>query len=121
MTMLMLKQMFAQWGKPAPEVNADDEEQQLEDLVKIFTRPDSERRMKSMLAKQLVQMEGEGMGFDMMNGTVILTERNKAAMKTLEKTLKDGKRDLFTCGSFCSIGARNEYGYQLPPGAWGAM
>jgi hypothetical protein len=94
MTMLILKQMFEQMSKPMPEVNAEDEEKQLEELVRVFTRPDSERRMKAMLAKQLVQMEGDGMGFDMMNGTVILTERNKAAMKTLEKALKDGKKDI---------------------------
>src|SRR4029079_1982943 len=92
MTMLILKQMFEQMSKPMPEVNAEDEEKQLEELVRVFTRPDSERRMKAMRAKQLVQMEGDGMGFDMMNGTVILTERNKAAMKTLEKALKDGKK-----------------------------
>jgi hypothetical protein len=49
--------------------------------------------MKAMLAKQLVSMEGDG-GFDAMNGTVLLTERNKAAMKTLEATLKNGKKDI---------------------------
>ncbi len=96
MMMLMLKQMFQQMSKPTPEASDKDQdsEQQLEDLVRIFTRPDSERRMKTMLARQMVEMEGEGGPFDAMNGTVILTERNKAAIKTLEKTLKDGKKDI---------------------------
>jgi hypothetical protein len=93
MTMLMLKQMWEQMSKPQPEVNEEDAEKQLEDLVRVFTRPDSERRMKAMLAKQLVSMEGDG-GFDVMNGTVLLTERNKAAMKTLDATLKNGKKDI---------------------------
>jgi hypothetical protein len=93
MTMLMLKQMWEQMSKPQPEVNEEDGEKQLEDLVRVFTRPDSERRMKAMLAKQLVSMEGDG-GFDVMNGTVLLTERNKAAMKTLDATLKNGKKDI---------------------------
>jgi hypothetical protein len=93
MTMLMLKQMWEQMQKPQPEVNDQDAEQQMEDLVRVFTRPDSERRMKAMLAKQLVSMEGDG-GFDAMNGTVLLTERNKAAIRTLETALKDGKKDI---------------------------
>src|SRR5581483_6643868 len=58
MTMLMLKQMWEQMQKPQPDVTDEDGEKQLEDLVRVFTRPDSERRMKALLAKQLVSMEG---------------------------------------------------------------
>jgi hypothetical protein len=50
--------------------------------------------VKLLLAKNLAQMEETGMGFDAMDGTVILTERNKAAIATLERVLKDGKRDI---------------------------
>ena len=84
MTMIMLKQMWEQMQKPQPDANDEDSEKQMEDLVRVFTRPDSERRMKTMLAKQLVSMEGDG-GFDSMNGTVLLTERNKAAIATLQR------------------------------------
>jgi hypothetical protein len=94
MTMLMLKSMMQQMTKPQPQTTDEQSEQQMEDLVKVFTRPDSERRMKIVLAKQLADMEGGGLGADMMNGTVILTERNNAAIKTLEQTLKDGKKDI---------------------------
>src|SRR4051794_11722858 len=94
MTMLMLKQMWEQMSKPQPAVAEEDAEKQLEDLVKVFTRPDSERRMKTLLAKQLVSMEDQGGGLDAMSGTVLLTERNKAAIKTLEATLKSGKTDI---------------------------
>src|SRR4051812_17411528 len=94
MMMLMLKQMWEQMSKPQAAAKEEDADQQLEDLVKVFTRPDSERRMKTLLAKQLVSMEDEGGGFDAMNGTVLLTERNKAAIKTLEATLKSGKTDI---------------------------
>jgi hypothetical protein len=93
MMSLMLKQMWEQMQKPQPDVNDEDSEKQLEDLVRVFTRPDSERRMKTLLAKQLVSMEGEG-GMDAMNGTVLLTERNKAAIATLDRVLKDGKKDI---------------------------
>ena len=94
MMMLMLKSMFQQMSKPQPEMTEEEADKQIEDLVHIFTRPDSSRQLKLLLAKNLAQMEEGGMGLDVMGGTVILTERNKAAMKTLEHTLKDGKKDI---------------------------
>jgi len=96
MTMLMVRQMFQQLANPPKEgdANAQSSEMQLEDLIEMFTRPDGERQIKLLLAKNLAQLEEGGMGLDAMQGTVILTERNKAAMKTLEKTLKEGKRDI---------------------------
>jgi hypothetical protein len=89
MLTIMLGQMWEQMNKPQPQMSDQDAEQQLEQLVRVFTRPDSERRMKIMLAKQMVSMESEGQGFGAMNGTVLLTERNKAAITTLKKTLQD--------------------------------
>jgi hypothetical protein len=94
MMMLMLKQMWQQMSKPQPETSDEDSEKQLEDLVRVFTRPDSSRQLKLLLAKNLAQMEEGGMGLDVMGGTVILTERNNAAIKTLKNTLKDGKKDI---------------------------
>jgi hypothetical protein len=94
MMTLMLKQMLQQMSKPQPETSDADSEQQLEDAVRIFTRPDSTRQMKMLLAKNMVQMETDGTGFDSMGGTVILTERNKAAMATLDTALKDGHKDI---------------------------
>ena len=93
-TSLMLKQMFEAWTKPQPQATEADEDQQVVDLIQVFTRPDSERRLKIMFAKQMADMEETGVGFDAMDGTVILTERNKAAMTVLDKTIKDGKKDI---------------------------
>jgi hypothetical protein len=42
----------------------------------------------------MVQMETEGTGFDSMGGTVILTERNKAAIAALQTAIKDGHKDI---------------------------
>jgi hypothetical protein len=95
MTMLMVRQMFQQMANPPKEdANAPTSEMQLEDLIQMFTRPDGERQIKLLLAKNLAQLEEGGMGLDAMDGTVILTERNKAAISTLQRTLKEGKRDV---------------------------
>lgn len=95
MPMLMVRQMLQQLMQP-PGAGQNDQAMgpQLEDLIRAFTRPDGERQVKLLLARNLAQMEEGGMGLDAMEGTVILTERNRAAMKTLEQTLKDGKRDI---------------------------
>jgi hypothetical protein len=39
-------------------------------------------------------MEEHALGLDGPGGSVILTERNKAAVRVLENVLKDGKRDI---------------------------
>jgi len=39
-------------------------------------------------------MENDAMGLSGPEGTVIVTERNKAAIKALQKALKDGKKDV---------------------------
>lgn len=64
------------------------------DVVDLMTRPDGDRQLKLIIARHLGDIEREAMGLDMLSGTVILTERNKAVMKTLDETLKDGKREI---------------------------
>jgi hypothetical protein len=100
---LMLQQMMKAMSQPPPDDNAanangqnaeDDSTRQMEELIQMVTRPDGERRMKLMLARHMSDMEAGAMGLDGPNGSVILTERNKAAIATLEKALKDGKKDI---------------------------
>lgn len=64
------------------------------DMVEFMTRPDGEGQIKLLLARHLGDIENEAMGLDMLSGTVILTERNKAVMKGLRKELKAGKRNV---------------------------
>jgi hypothetical protein len=90
---LMLKQMMDSWQNPPPEAAAPGDDD-LHDLVKMVCRPDGQRQLKLVLAKEMDQMEEKGMGMDAMDGTVILTERNKAAMSTLQKTLDSGKKNV---------------------------
>ena len=71
-----------------------DMEASLEDMVKMFTRPDGERQLKMRFARQLADLENNPLGPEAMNGTVLLTERNKAAVAALDRAIKEGKRDI---------------------------
>src|SRR4051812_29412892 len=42
-------------------------DQSLEDMIKIFTRPDMERQIKLRLARQMIDMEGGPMGSNALN------------------------------------------------------
>jgi dihydroxyacetone kinase-like predicted kinase len=90
----MLKQLMNAMTHPPDEAQNDDADKQLEDLVKVFTRPDASRQLKLMLARNMSKMENDALGLSGPDGTVIVTERNKAAIRALEKTLKSGKKDI---------------------------
>lgn len=92
---MMLQQLMSAMTKPMPEAlpgGGDDADQMLRELVRLVTRPDMERQIKTIIAKQLGQMQDAAMGLDGPGGSVILTERNKAAVKVLEETLKAGEK-----------------------------
>ncbi len=91
---LMLQQLMRAMSQPQLQPGLDDAEQTLEDLVKMLTRPDMERQIKRFIARQLGDMEEHALGLDGPQGSVILTERNKAAIKVLENVLQDGKKDI---------------------------
>lgn len=86
---LMLKQMMAEMEKPTqmPEIT-------LAELAAALLSPDSSRHFKLMLARQFEDMEAKVAGLEGKNGTVILTERNKAAVKVLQEQLAAGKKNL---------------------------
>lgn len=92
---MMLQQLMSAMTKPMPAAlpaGEEDAEQMLRDLVRLVTRPDMERQIKTIIAKQMGQMQDAAMGLDGPGGSVILTERNEAAVKVLEETLKAGGR-----------------------------
>jgi hypothetical protein len=91
---LMLKQLVDAMSRAGTEGAAADTDQQLEDLVKVFTRPDSSRQLKLMIARNMAQMENTAMGLSGADGTVIVTERNKACIAALRKALSGGKKDV---------------------------
>ena len=95
---LMLKQfMKAFQGNDAKEHKPDepvDPQKLIDGMIEMFTRPDMERQIKVAFAKQLDKMEDSAMGLDNPGGSVIVTERNKVAMKVLENTIASGKRKI---------------------------
>ena len=81
-------------AKQNPLAGGDDPEQLLHTLIRTFTRPDAERQIKLMLARQMTTVEQDASMFG-GEDSVILHDRNGAAMKVLEKTLKDpGKKQV---------------------------
>lgn len=85
---LMMRSMMQAMSRP-PKAN-ETSEQMLADLVGLVTRPDAERQMRLLLARQLGQLEESALGLDGPDGSVIVTERNKAALKVLDQTMAAG-------------------------------
>jgi hypothetical protein len=86
---LMLKAMLSEMAKPsaAPEVS-------LTELVVALLSPDSARHFKLILARQFEDIEAKVAGFEGPNGSVLVTERNKAALAILKKTIDAGKKEI---------------------------
>jgi len=92
---LFMKQLMQAFTQPPPEQDAAaDPQETINELVAVLTRPDMERQIKLLVARQLNEMEQSGKGLDVLGGTVILGERNKAALKVLADTLAQGKRKI---------------------------
>lgn len=88
---MMLQAMMRSMSDPgAMRAYADEPA----DVMDLMTRPDGESQIKLLLARRLGDIEREASGMDMLNGTVILTERNKAVTRVLKETLKQGKRNV---------------------------
>jgi len=86
---LMLRQMLAEMSKPsqAPEVS-------LTELVVALLSPDSARHFKLILAKQFEDIEAKVAGIEGPNGSVIVSERNKAAISVLKDSIAKGSKDI---------------------------
>ena len=84
---LMLQQMLRQMANP-PE---NQQEIGLGDLLNALTSPDRARQLKLLLGRQFGDIEAQMSGF---GGTVLITERNKACFKVLDKEIADGKKNL---------------------------
>jgi hypothetical protein len=89
---IMLNALMKSLSDPGSVKTFDDEPSDITDLM---TRPDGERQLKLLLGRHIGDLEREASGAgDMLNGTVILTERNKAVIKKLDETIADGKKDI---------------------------
>ena len=84
---LMLRQMLKEMANP-PE---DQPDIGLTDLLDALTSPDRATKLKMLLGRQFGHIEEEMSAF---GGTVLITERNKACFKVLDKQIADGKKDI---------------------------
>jgi hypothetical protein len=64
------------------------------DLIAALQSPDRARQLKLILAKQFNQMDEMMSGMEGPNGSVIITERNKAALKVLKDRLAKGDKKI---------------------------
>jgi hypothetical protein len=89
---LMLRSMMSQMsragqpGAPAPIT--------LFDILAAMNSPDSARQYKLLFARQFQDIEEQLAGLEGPNGTVLLTERNKAALRVLQETVASGKKNI---------------------------
>lgn len=90
MASLMLQSMATALANPPPDAGGDSTTQ----LLTVLAQPDPERQMKLILAQQFDNIEAAAMGLDGPNGSVILSERNKAAIGVLNETIAKGKKQI---------------------------
>ncbi|MDQ3439121.1 MAG: hypothetical protein M3478_02085 [Planctomycetota bacterium] len=88
---LMLSSMLEALSNPSAGLN-DPEQPQT--MFELLARPDGERQFKLLLARQMGDLEASAMGLKGLNGTVILTERNKTVITALKDALADGKKKI---------------------------
>ncbi len=90
MASLMLQSMASALTNPPAGTSGDG----ATDLLTMLAQPDPERQMKLVLAQQFDNVEAAAMGLDGPNGSVILSERNKAVISVLNDTIASGKKQI---------------------------
>ena len=77
----------------AKEVGGDPE-QMLRELIRLVTRPDMERQVKLLVARHMMDIELSAAGLGDPKNSVIVSERNKAAMTVLADSIAKGKKKI---------------------------
>jgi hypothetical protein len=91
--MMFLNMLMKAWTNP-PTMHdvGNNTEDAGDDLISVLTHPDMERQIKVVIARQLGDIDLSSMGLDGPGGSVLVTERNKAALKVLSDELTAGKK-----------------------------
>jgi hypothetical protein len=87
---MMLQAMFQDMKREAPAVA----EPGIMDLVEALQSPDRSRQLKLLLARHFANMDEMIAMMEGPNGSVILTERNKAALNVLTKRIAAGDQKI---------------------------
>lgn len=111
----MMGQGIAMQGKQAAKGESSDL-----DIMRAMFAPDRARRLKIVFAEQMTLM-GDALGnFGGAQGSTIITERNKAALKVLRKELDAGKSHVgvfYGAGHMSDIDDRLRDEFKLLPEA----
>ncbi len=89
---MMLQQMMKEMLKG--DNGKADQQMDPMALLEALQSPDSARHLKLILAKQFENMDEMVAGMEGPNGSVLVTERNKACLRVLKDQLAAGKKNL---------------------------
>src|SRR5205085_2806715 len=89
---LMLQQMMRELMKGDAGNRAADIDPMA--LLGALSSEDSARQLKLILARQFEHMDEMVAGLEGPNGSVLVTERNKAALKVLKEQVAAGKKNI---------------------------
>jgi hypothetical protein len=89
---LMLRSMLAEMNRQA--AGQGGRPITLIDILVAMNSPDSARQYKLLLAHQFENIEAQLAGMEGPDGSVLLTERNKAALKVLDEQLGAGRKNV---------------------------
>jgi hypothetical protein len=70
------------------------EEISLTEVLVALTSPDRARHFKLILGRQFEDIESKVAGLEGPGGSVLVTERNKAAIRVLKETIDQGKKNI---------------------------
>lgn len=88
---LMLQQMIRDMARQMEGKANNVKQPDLMELIEAFDSPDRARQFKLILGRSFGDMEEQMAG---MQGTVLLTERNKKALAVLKETIRGGKKNI---------------------------
>lgn len=99
------------------EMTAKGESFDLDVMTALFAK-DRARRLKMALAKQLADVETLLVGFGGENGSVLISERNKAALKVLKQQLEAGRKRVaifYGAGHLTDMDQRLRHDFGMKP------
>jgi hypothetical protein len=91
---IMLQSMLHEMSRQMAGEGANKPQMNLFDLLAALKAPDRARQLKLLLARQFDDIEDQMAGLTGPNGSVIITERNKAALAALDRTITEGKKNI---------------------------
>jgi hypothetical protein len=91
---IMLQSMLREWRRQLEGEGQQGPQPGMLELLVALKAPDRSRQLKLLLARQFDNIEDQMAGLTGPNGSVIITERNKAAMAGLKTAMADGKKNI---------------------------